>query len=246
MLLRSPLGNFGTFVGYEVIDASANINYSTSYLFSNGPFYHTGIKADFAIAEGFGAMIGVFNDTDSKIDAVSGKHLGLQLSAETGGLAAYFNVLAGKEEENIADDENDDLNELQLDLTATYEVSEALMLGINASSYRTAIDGDGQGGFFGTALYATVGLSEGFDLGLRAEYFADSKAENAPDDFDARSVTAFTLSGNYTVGDLRIIPEFRFDSGSNFAQDNFSSIDFGGGVDDNSAASFILAAVYSF
>ncbi|MEL6274453.1 MAG: porin [Bacteroidota bacterium] len=82
------LGNFGTFVGYEVIDAPANVNYSTSYLFSNGPFYHTGAKVDFAISDGFGAMIGVFNDNDSKIDAIDGKHIGGQLSFETGGLAA--------------------------------------------------------------------------------------------------------------------------------------------------------------
>ncbi|MEL6357714.1 MAG: outer membrane beta-barrel protein [Bacteroidota bacterium] len=51
------LGNFGTFVGYEVIDAPANVNYSTSYLFSNGPFYHTGAKVDFAISDGFGKMV---------------------------------------------------------------------------------------------------------------------------------------------------------------------------------------------
>ena len=47
--LTFTLGNFGTHVGYEVIDAPANVNYSTSYMFSNGPFYHTGLKADYAI-----------------------------------------------------------------------------------------------------------------------------------------------------------------------------------------------------
>ncbi len=32
------LGNFNTFLGYEVISPTANFNYSTSYLFSYGPF----------------------------------------------------------------------------------------------------------------------------------------------------------------------------------------------------------------
>ena len=39
------LGNFNTFLGYEVISPVANFNYSTSYLFSYGPFSHTGLKA---------------------------------------------------------------------------------------------------------------------------------------------------------------------------------------------------------
>jgi len=35
---------FNTFLGYEVISPTANFNYSTSYMFSYGPFSHTGIK----------------------------------------------------------------------------------------------------------------------------------------------------------------------------------------------------------
>lgn len=232
------LGNFGTFVGYEVIDAAANVNYSTSYLFSNGPFYHTGVKADFALGENFGAMVGVFNDTDSKFDAISGKHYGAQLSGSFGGLSAYLNFITGKEAEGEdRDGSDDDLFESQIDLTATYEVSESFMLGLNASNYSTSLDGDAMGGFFGTALYSTIGLSEGFDLGLRAEYFSGTAAEG--DESDQPSVMAITASGNFTIGDLRIIPEFRLDTGSN-------GFTFGEEADDDSAAAFILAAVYSF
>ena len=57
-------GNFNTFLGYEVISPVANFNYSTSYLFSYGPFSHTGLKADFALSDDFSLMLGVFNDTD--------------------------------------------------------------------------------------------------------------------------------------------------------------------------------------
>ena len=35
------LGQFNTFVGYEVISPTVNFHYSTSYLFSWGPFNHT-------------------------------------------------------------------------------------------------------------------------------------------------------------------------------------------------------------
>lgn len=229
------LGNFGTFVGYEVIDAPANMNYSMSYLFSNGPFYHTGAKVDFAIAEGFGAMIGVFNDTDSKFDAIGGKHIGGQISFETGGLAAYLNAITGVEAEDMLGEE--DLMEFQLDLTATYEVSESFMLGLNTSSYSTSLDGDAAGGFFGTALYATAAVSETADISFRGEYFASTAPEG--DTSDQPSVLALTASGNFKIGDLRIIPELRFDTGSN-------GFTFGEEADDESAVAFILAAVYSF
>lgn len=229
------LGNFGTFVGYEVIDAPANMNYSMSYLFSNGPFYHTGLKVDFALAEGLGAMIGVFNDTDSKVDVIGGKHIGAQLSAETGGLAAYLNFLYGVEAEEVIEEE--DLTEVQVDLTATLEVSENFMLGLNASSYSTAVDGNAAGGFFGTALYATATLSETTDLSFRGEYFGSTAAEG--DTADQPNVIALTASGNFKIGDLRIIPELRFDTGSN-------GFTFGDNVSDENAFAFLLAGVYSF
>ena len=40
------VGNFNTFLGYEVISPTGNFNYSTSYMFSYGPFSHSGLKAD--------------------------------------------------------------------------------------------------------------------------------------------------------------------------------------------------------
>lgn len=228
------LGNFGTFVGYEVIDAPANMNYSMSHLFSNGPFYHTGAKVDFSFGEGFGAMVGIFNDTDAKVDQIEGKHIGGQLSYSNDAVGIYLNAITGKEAEDVSGEE--DLTEFQIDLTATFQASESIMIGLNASQYSTSLDGDNMGGFFGTALYLTAALSETADLSLRGEYFTNTAADD--DDTDQANVLGLTASGNFKVGDLRIIPEIRIDSGSN---------DFHGfGEDDDSAIAFILAGVYSF
>lgn len=226
-------GNFSTFVGYELIDSPANINYSTSYLFSNGPFYHTGLKADFVLSENFGAMIGVFNDTDGKFDEVAGKHLGAQLSAEAGGLSAYLNFITGTEA--IIDEEK--LNEYEIDLTATYEFSDKFMLGLNAANYATGLDGENQGGFAGAALYATIGLSETAVLGLRAEQFIPTDGDKNTDD---TGITALTASGNISVGNLTFIPEFRIDFSSDAI---FTDAD---GAASDVQAGLILAAVYSF
>lgn len=227
------LGNFSTFVGYELIDAPGNVNYTTSYLFSNGPFYHTGLKADFALSDNFGAMIGVFNDTDAKFDPIGGKHIGAQLSASAGGLSAYLNFITGKEEERG----DNDLMEYEIDLTATYDVSDNFMLGLNVAQYGTSADGTSEGGFFGTALYATITASETFALGLRGEYFAPDGGDDVTDE---PSIIALTASGNITIGDLRLIPEFRIDLGS---EDIFFDDE---GMSVGSLPAFILAAVYSF
>ena len=58
------LGNFNTFLGYEVISPVGNFNYSTSYMFSNGPFSHTGLKADIAVSDDVSLMFGIMNQTD--------------------------------------------------------------------------------------------------------------------------------------------------------------------------------------
>ena len=49
--LTATIGNFNTFLGYEVISPTGNFNYSTSYMFSYGPFSHTGLKVDIATEE---------------------------------------------------------------------------------------------------------------------------------------------------------------------------------------------------
>ena len=57
-------GNWNTYLGYKVISPAANFNYSTSYMFSYGPFSHSGLKADFALDDNWSAMLAVMNATD--------------------------------------------------------------------------------------------------------------------------------------------------------------------------------------
>ena len=69
-------GFMGTFVGYEVISPTGNFNYSTSYLFSTGPFQNGGLKFDFAISDKFAFMVGVFNEFDSYTNSSGNLDLG--------------------------------------------------------------------------------------------------------------------------------------------------------------------------
>lgn len=234
--LTLTAGNFGTFVGYEVIDAPVNMNYSTSYMFTNGPFYHTGLKANFKLSEHFGAMAGIFNDTDTKIDVVPGKHLGAQLSYTAGDLAVFLNYLEGKIQEET--EESVEIFSHQVDLVATYALGK-LGLGLN-TSYRTLVPEEGDGtSWFGAAVYANYAVSEVFHPAIRVESISDM--DGIITGINDNSILSLTLSGNLKVGPLTIIPEIRMDSAKE--EGYFLDKD---GKPDKSNLGGLLAVVYGF
>ena len=235
--LKFTLGNFGTHLGYEVIDSKSNFNYSTSYMFSFGPFFHTGIKANLSLGEKFGLMAGIFNDTDTKIDLVRGKHLGAQVSYVSGGLSTYLNYIGGR-----TSDQTDAIGETfahQLDFTASYQVTEEFGLGLNATMKNVMpISGSTQS-WSGMALYAKYALGKTFTVGARGEIVQDTDGLILGVEQDY--IAALTLSGNIRLGNLTVIPEFRIDSASQASA--FTNL---AGNPLSKASGAILAVVYSF
>ena len=189
------LGQFNTFVGYEVISPAVNFHYSTSYMFSWGPFNHTGLRADFDLGGGMVAKLAVMNPTDIvEFNPVNTYTLGGQIghSSDAGGI--WLNAIYGDQDGNLSSndpsfDENGDLissagSLLQLDLTTGWNLGDKFYLGLN-TTYQTVAAGeafiaegtlansDGDAStFMGFALYPKITLSESFALGLRAEYFS--------------------------------------------------------------------------
>jgi len=212
------VGRFNTFLGYEVISAAGNFNYSTSYLFSSGPFSHVGLKADFALGEDFSLMLAVMNPTDVNNNATGDYGLGAQL----GYAGQYLNLYY----------DNDSVLGFEVDYTGGFDLSESFFLGINGA-YQTSDDA----GFYGAALYPQLATSESFSIGLRGELFG----LHAKDVDDLPSVFATTLTGSYTVENLTIKPEVRLDSWSN--DEPYVDTD---GVASKSLAAFTVAAIYSF
>jgi hypothetical protein len=62
--VKFTMGKWATHVGYELLDAYLNRNYSMDYMFSYGPFFHTGLKADLSVNSNFQFMLGVANPND--------------------------------------------------------------------------------------------------------------------------------------------------------------------------------------
>jgi hypothetical protein len=218
--VKLTFGNFNTFLGYEVISPVANFNYSTSYLFSYGPFSHTGLKADFDLGNEWSAMVAVMNPTDLTEFNPTGNYA---FGAQLGYSGQYLNF--------ITDD-----GAYEIDFTGGFDVSEEFFLGINAAYF----DNDGVG-FAGAALYPQYATSDSFTIGLRGEYFTETGDFGAiGTGIEDSSVFAVTLTGSATIGNLMIKPELRLDSASD---DAFINNDL---TPTKSLSSFVLAAVYSF
>jgi len=229
---RLTLGNFNTFLGYEVISPAVNFNYSTSYMFSWGPFSHTGLKANFDLGSDWTAMLAVMNPTDFTDFNPLGE---LSFGAQLGYSGQFLNVVVGKQgfdEVLVGGNLQDGVSESLFQI----DYSDSFFLGINAT-YQDTDDL----GFYGVALYPQYSFSDTFALGLRGEYFEESGAFGAiGTGLEDSNVFALTLTGSATIGDLVIKPELRLDSASDdaFLDSDLDPI--------SSLASFVLAAVYSF
>src|SRR5450432_4592189 len=113
--IKITAGKWGTHIGYEVVDAAANRNYSMSYMFSYGPFFNTGVKADIAIAGKTAIMVGISNPTDNSTTTAVQKMAIAQISTATPNSAwkFYLNYQGGTTSDTSS------LNQFDLVLTGT-------------------------------------------------------------------------------------------------------------------------------
>lgn len=231
-------GSFGTHLGYELVDAVDNKNYSMSYAFTYGPFFNTGVKAQYTSGK-VSFMAGVTNPTDFKtaIEAGSTQKTFIGQVAFLGDSgSAYFNVTSGSS--NPSSDEN----KTQFDFVGTKKLSDTFSLGFNGTYAKTnndvssALDGE----WFSLVGYATVKMKESLSLAYRLEYLDAKKATAGLGVLAGTSVIGNTLSLNYKTGNLTVIPEFRLDKAS---EDIFTNSD---ATPKGLTAYALLATTYTF
>jgi len=227
--IKFTFGKFGTHVGYELLDPQLNRNYSMSYMFSYGPFFHTGLKADISISDNFGFMVGVANPTDLTTASFDKKFILGQIhgASSSGNLSAYLNFVGGKD--------NSGVSSTQFDAVVTGKVSDKFSIGYNGT-VKSVKDMGVSDSWWGSAIYLNLDPSPTVGLTLRTEYFDDKKDVAG----FGTSFFATTLSTNIKAGGLTIIPELRLDSAKDpaFSKENSTAV--------KSSTSFILSAVYSF
>lgn len=233
--LKFTFGKFTTHVGYELLDAQLNRNYSMSYMFTNGPFFHTGVKADYT-AGLLGFMVGVTNYTDQSTSTNNVKSLIAQVSGGTknGKIKAYLNYVGSYGSKTLSIPGS--LESLtQLDLVVTGTVNSKFGVGYNGTMQKRK-GAFGSGTWWGSAVYLNYDPTEKVGVTLRSELISDSKTIY----FGAKNIFANTVSLNYRVGPLTFIPELRFET----AQAPLFVKSDGSGT--KSAMTALAAVVYKF
>ena len=234
--VKFTAGKFATHVGYELLDAPLNRNYSMSYMFTNGPFFHTGLKADIT-AGPIGFMLGLTNYTDQSTATTTTNNFIAQVSGATknGKLKVYLNYSGfGGSKTGSNPSGLKSLN--QFDAVILGTISSKFNIGYNGTvQSRKPVTGS-SGSWIGNALYLNFDPTDKVGITLRSELISDSKTIY----FATKSIFANTISVNAKVGPLTIIPELRFES----AQSNFYLKNDGSGT--KSTVSALVAAVYKF
>lgn len=232
--VKFTLGKFGTHVGYELLDAAGNKNYSMSYMFSFGPFFHTGLKADISLGGKSAMMLGIANSTDlTTVDPDNNgreKAIIAQFStaSKNDKIKAYLNFVGAGYGTGASQN--------QIDAVVTGVVTDKFSIGYNGTVKFYSYDGFDTESWWGSALYFNYDVKPDLGFTLRTEYFGDKKYDYAVGD----NIFQATLSANYKVGNLTLIPEIRID---NATQTIFSKAD---GTFTKSTPTALLAAVYSF
>lgn len=74
---EADFGGFVTSAGAEVTEAKDNWNYSRSFLYALGPFYHVGLRTSMPLTKSFTAGVQVVNGWNNYTDNNSGKTIGI-------------------------------------------------------------------------------------------------------------------------------------------------------------------------
>ncbi len=266
--LSFTAGQFGTHIGYEVIDAPVNFNYSLSNLFNNGPFYHLGVKAQYAFSDRAYLMLGLVNNVDRNFDNNRAKGLiGQLFFSPVTNWNVYLNAIVSNESDAQTNGTTQSENSYSLfDLTTTYQLTSKFFLGLNAATgyqkggyqvannpYATGTRVDQSINWGGVAVYGNYALTDKFALGARYEIFDNSGGARAltAGDGTGVSVNSLTVTGNFTLADGHVLlkPEFRMDtySKNKFVGDT-PSVDSDGTTlaTEKSQSTIGMAAIFKF
>ena len=227
---KLTMGKWATHIGYEVTDAYLNRNYSMDYMFSYGPFSHTGLKADIGLGGKSAFMVGIANTTDVVSEVGSRKYAIAQFSTGSSDdkLKAYLNYQGSY---------GGAFNTSQYDLVLTGTVTSKFSIGYNGTVQTKKVEGSSSASWWGSALYLNLDPTSTFGITLRGEYFDNAKAVvSAP----PTNIFDLTLSPNFKIGNLTIIPELRLDDAKDAV---FQKND---GTATQTTFTALLAATYHF
>ena len=242
-------GKFVTSAGAEVINSTANTNYSRSILFGYAiPFTHTGARVSYAVTDTLTLVGGVNQGWDALKDTNSAKTL------ELGGTfspSKQFSVAAmnhyGKERVGGLVGTGPEGNRNLIDIVATFNANDNLTFILNydyatqENTATVAANGASKSKWEGLAGYVNYQFNEQWRLSFRAEYFDDH------DGYRTGIVQKWeeaTLTLGYSpLKNLDLRAEVRADRSNSNVR---AFVDANGITASNSQNSFGLQAIYKF
>jgi hypothetical protein len=230
--LTLTLGSMTSHFNYEYTEPFDNYIYTNSMVFTIIPGSYTGLKAQYVFSDKWKAMLGVFGDSNIKIDRNKGKHLGGQLVYTDGKFSFTTDFFTGKD--------GDTSNLFMSDFFAEYDFTEKFKLGLqyHVAKYNAVLTHE-KTTWFGTDVYASYQMTDKFALGFRGERLNDADSFWFGEQ-DAK-IWSWTLAGHYNITkNFKIVPELRHDSSNKsiflHAENGFVKKE----------PSFLVAALYRF
>jgi hypothetical protein len=256
------MGQFGTHIGYEVIDAPLNFHYSINHTFNAGiPFYHLGLKGTYTPNEKISIMAGVVNGTDNINDNNRAKSFIGQIAfAPVKDLKIYFNTIQGNEANARVNGKDTASYYGIIDFSSTYQASERfqvsawLMYGSLKGEYQGSKYADALIHWSGENLYAQYRVAKSLVVGTRLEHFDNSSgARLLLTNGRGTYVNGVTLTANISLADDTLIlkPELRFDSfqkmrGPNNEVMPQQFVDANGNYTKSTQTTLGMAAIFKF
>jgi hypothetical protein len=272
--LSFTMGQFGTHIGYELIEASLNYFYSINHTFNSGiPFYHTGLKGSYAFSDKVSLMLGVVNGFDYVHDNNRKKGIIGQLAlAPAEKLTMYLNYISTNEANADALGKTPTGNFTVYDINGVYTISDKFYIGywamlgtqhgeLGGAGTFIPADGDVESTkkWWGANAYFVYNASDLFSIGFRAETFNNEDGARGLRTYDAvaetmigTSANTFTFTGTFNLaeGNLMIKPELRIDAFKKLSGAGLESsqqfMDADGNFTKNSQTTLGFAAIYKF
>ena len=174
-------GKFVTYAGAEVIQSTANPNFSRSILFGYAiPFTHTGMRAYYDITDTFQLMGGVNQGWDDVKDTNSSKGYELGFNyMPIKALSIHPMIHGGKERVGGLVNTGPEGNRNLFDLVVTFNATDKLTFIVNydhgtqANTVGAVPTGAGKAVWSGWAGYANYQFTDQWKLSFRAEDFND-------------------------------------------------------------------------
>ncbi len=202
-------GKFVTPLGFEVIEAKDNWNYSRSLLFSWAvPYYHTGVRIATRVGDPFTVTVLAVNGWNSMHDNNRSLTAGLSAAAAFSSSTSLFvNVLSGVE----APDSLIAGKRTVVDISATTSIAPSISAAFNADMgwERTFTE---MKRWNGVAAYVRWSIDSAWSVTLRGEQFRDPEGAATGLGFRDIVISEGTLTAEYRIGPACAVRgDFRYD-----------------------------------